>query len=97
MVKYDESLIQGFVDKLYKQAASIIRTHCLLGALVGVGAGLMGGAAVDVGPLIVAGGGAFLGVLAGYTIAAPKAFALRFQAQQLLLLMKIEENTRPLA
>jgi len=94
MVAYDPDIIQQMADGLYKQAKGIETRYALLGVIIGGVGGFAGAATVgfDV-PLILAVGGAVVGGLMGYSIAKPKAFLLRLQAQQALCQVRIEANT----
>ena len=93
-VVYDPRLIETFAGKLYEQAASIVSTWTLLGALFGGVFGLLAGARFG-SELLGAGLAAIVAGGIGYTLAQPRAFLLKLQAQQALCQVRIEANTRP--
>ena len=97
-VAYDATIIQTFVERLYRKANNVIATHTVLGVGIGLSAGY-----------ILAG---FLGEVArgrmpyealcvllfggiAYSAGRDRSFALRVQAQLALCQTRIEENTRP--
>lgn len=88
-VKYDESVLQTSVNRLYAQADALVEGMAFMGLLVGGIAGYvlsrrLEGAAV----------GCLLGLILGYGLGKSRAFHLRVQAQTLLVSMQIERNTR---
>lgn len=97
MVQYDPTVIHTFVERLYRQAKSIVVTATVLGVLVG----FIGGAALgnmnrdlrDASTMIMIFGVVIGGGL-GYAIGQARAFALRLMAQTALCQVQIEENTR---
>jgi len=97
-INYDPKIIQEFARRLYKQAASIIVTATIVGAVFGA---IIGGIIVNatslhrdmdptVGILI---GAAFFGLF-GFSVGRERAFKLKLQAQIALCQVKIEENTQ---
>lgn len=97
-VQYDPNVIQGFAEALYQRASSLVVSYALLGAVGGAAIGFIGGMQVEGGMAVMAAlvGGA-VGAFIGYSLAAPRAFMLRLQAQQALCQMQIEANTRSVA
>lgn len=95
MITYDPTVIQTMAKKLYQQARSIVVTHVALGTLVGAAAGFLALSALEnEGALCAAAAAGLLGGALGFSIAQPKAFLLRLQAQTALCQVQIEENTR---
>lgn len=99
-VKYDESILQKSVNRLYSQANSIVASMVLLGILLGGTAGFFAalfaatqGFPGSLGAWIT--GGCLVGGLVGYPLGESRAFAIRVQAQTMLVSMQIERNTRP--
>jgi uncharacterized integral membrane protein len=103
MATYDEKIIQQFADDLYKQAEAIIAGTAVRYAA----AALIAGYAVSMvithvfeqqfpsfpGEVVTL-GIAVVGLLLGILKGRARAFSLRLQAQQVLLQMQIERNTR---
>ncbi|HWO20249.1 MAG TPA: hypothetical protein VNO30_15880 [Kofleriaceae bacterium] len=95
-VKYDENVILTFTGRLYRRATSMMIAYALLGALIGVAAG-MGIATANRTPELIPNFAVALGVVSaviGGMIGRDRAFALRLMAQQALCQVQIERNTR---
>jgi hypothetical protein len=93
VIAYDAKLVAEFGEKLYAKAKQILIVQPVIGALLG---GALGWLLVNFRPQL--GQGAIYGLavlfgLVGFSSAQEKAFALRLEAQRLLVLAKIEENT----
>lgn len=93
MVTYDAKIVAQFGEQLYAKAKQILIVQPVMGAVLGAAIGWilvsfrpqLGGAAIY--------GVALLFALVGFSSAQVKAFAYRLDAQRLLVLAKIEENT----
>ena len=109
MVAYDPSVIQKFVDRLYRRAKTITITSTIGGVLGGGLFGFVLGLLFDQGSirlparasldelsteLVACLIGAVLFGLIGFLSGRERAFLLRLQAQAALCQAKIEENTR---
>lgn len=109
MVAYDPSVIQKYVDRLYRRATTIIITSTIGSVLGGGLFGFMLGLLFDQGSLELPSSlsldelgtelvasliGAVLFGLIGFLSGRQRAFLLRLQAQVALCQAKIEENTR---
>ena len=94
MANYDSSVIVEFAEKLYNQAATIVTTYTIVGALVGAGIGAAVGNAIQVSPMVVALVGATVVGAIAFELGQQKAFAYRLQAQVALCQVQIEANTR---
>ena len=94
MTAYDHSVIVAFADKLYAQAATIVATYTVLGAIVGggIGAGI-GTQFPGRGGLIALVAAVLIGAIA-FEMGRQRAFQLRLQAQIALCQVQIEVNTR---
>lgn len=104
MAQYDASEIQTFANKLYLKAGVIITIYTVVGLLLGLTAVIPAVSAFqtfvlldDVMKMVVAllftvllGGS---GCLLGYTVGDWKSFQIKLQAQTILCLARIEENT----
>jgi uncharacterized membrane protein YfcA len=91
-VVYNEVIIQTFAEKLYQQADRIVATYFIIGLLIGGIVGAIAKDALNSGILVIV--FPVLGAAIGYSIASPKAFILRLQAQIALCQVQIERNTR---
>lgn len=93
-IEYNPDLLHKLAGQLYRQALSVEVTQTLLGFLLGAGVAFSVLASMmrDVGLVEVMVGG-LVGALLGLSLARPKAFALRVQAQSLLCQVQIEKNT----
>ena len=104
MAQYDINEVRTFADKLYLKANVIVPFYTILGLLLGIGAVIPAVAALqfvfeldDVLKMVAAlmcavvlcGTGGFL----GYTLGDWKSFQIKLQAQTILCLARIEENT----
>ena len=93
-MKYDPKVIHEMGERLYAEADSAEISYPLVfgfvGAVVGFAFGLSLGYA-----RVAALARAVLLAGVGYWVGQQRAFALRLQAQLMLLQTKIEENTRP--
>lgn len=97
-VTYDATIIQTFVERLYRRANNAIATYTLLGVGIGLSvgyilAGFLGEVARGRMPyealcILLFGGIA-------YSVGRERSYALRVQAQLALCQTRIEENTRP--
>lgn len=92
-VRYDRRILQARADQLYSEAATVQ-------LWAGIKWGLLLGIVVFAIEMAVAKSAGFptlivfaIGGLCGYAGAADRAYRLRFEAQELLLRMQIEENT----
>lgn len=99
-VKYDEAVLQKSVNRLYSQANSLVASVVVLAALIGGIAGYLAALfASTQGVDVSAGAWAVFGALLtgafGYPVGESRAFAIRVQAQTMLVQMQIERNTRP--
>jgi len=109
MVAYDPSVVQKYVDRLYRRAKTIIITSTIGGVLGGGLFGFMLGLLFDQGSLqlparlsfgelstelVACLVGAVLFGLVSFLSGRQRAFLLRLQAQIALCQAKIEENTR---
>ena len=96
---YDEELILKGAEGFYRQARAIVVKHALTGAALGTLAGFLASLAWDAtnSPnALVISAIALVGLWLGISSGRARAFALRFQAQQLLCQVQIERNTRAL-
>jgi hypothetical protein len=94
---YDAKIIATMADRMYSEAANIVGAATLLWGFIGLLLGAAGGyAASRVGPGALIGGavGAILFGAVGYNRATALALDLRFRAQQALVMVEIERNTR---
>ncbi len=91
MVTYEEKIIDEFAARLYKQANSMVTTYTILGAGIGLIAGVAMAqiAGFVIGVLMLG----FFGFI-GYKMGIEKAFELKLKAQTALCQVKIEQNTR---
>jgi hypothetical protein len=98
MVRYDQKVLQRFVDETYERADQLVWSSAIVGALPGaviIVAALPFLPEDFTGTVIVVGAAiAAAGAYMGYNAGQKQAFELRLEAQRLLLQMKIEENTR---
>ena len=102
MANYDPAIIATMADTLYARAEALVwefaSKYAFIGALIGGGAGYAlalnargeSGGPVMLGVLML---GTFFGYV-GHGVGRAKSFALRFEAQQLLVMLEIERNTR---
>jgi len=107
-IEYDENVLQRFVDGLYSQARQIIFGCALQYGIIGAAVGFLIAIGISIagktnpalstdfsslawGCTLVVG---FLGMAYGISIGRERAFELKIRAQQLLLQMEIERNTR---
>lgn len=91
---YDSAIIKEFASRLYSQANSIIVTYTVVGAILGVAAGLGAGATMGDANIVAFSGAIVLGGI-GFAIGRGAAFKLKLAAQSALCQVAIEENTRP--
>jgi len=95
MASYDQAILQKFADRLYAKALVTIGFWMVIGFLVGWALGSF--LPMMVNPKIRTDYGliiAFVGGFLGFLIGNERAFAAKVEAQRLLCLMKIEQNTR---
>ena len=97
-VKYDPQIIQKFVNSIYKKANSLIRVWTLIGVVVGIPVGSIIGDFIALKYRVsdtagLAGGIVFCAAV-GFVVGSSKAFSLKFNAQMLMCLKQIEENTK---
>lgn len=105
MAQYDINEVRTFADKLYLKANVIVTFYTILGLLFGIGAVIPAVAALQVFfelddvlkmvaalmcAVVLCGIGGFL----GYTLGDWKSFQIKLQAQTILCLAQIEDNTR---
>lgn len=94
-VLYDAGIIQGFADRLYRQAASIIISSIFFGLIVGVivagGGAIAAKADQSIGMALII--GAVVGGLFGFARGSARAFKLKLDAQVALCQVQIEKNT----
>lgn len=97
--EYDPAILQTMADRLYASAKFIVIKYALLGGFLGASTGFAAGIFIDsqdpgkgfiMGVFL-----GFLGLLFGAFFAQERAFMLRLQAQNILVQVKIEANTRP--
>jgi len=88
-VRYDESIIQAFAQRLYGRATTITVLYGLFGFLV---AGIAG--AVWQNDTSLAFAVALIGALLGAAYGQSLAFTLKLQAQTALCQAQIEQHTR---
>lgn len=104
--KYDEKVLQGYVDSLYAQARWIVFWCALRAVIIGAVGGAVAGIALffvdrselpdPVGAIRIATGiCAGIGLLVGLSRGFDRAFQLKLEAQRVLCQMQIERNTRP--
>ena len=102
MAQYNENVIQQFVDDLCRRATFIVVDITARWLFASLAIGFIGSrlflawqpqADVPVG--LISAGFAIVGMTIGIMKGRARAFALRLQAQQVLLQMQIERNTRP--
>ncbi len=91
-VDYDASIMNAFADKMYAMAKTTIIMHCILGTLLGCGAGFFFSHEANRILLVVFGG--VIGCILGYFVAQWRALQLRLMAQFALCIARIEHNTR---
>jgi len=100
MATYDPEVIQGYADRLYADAAAIVRTYVILGGFVGLifGGGVGFYLAEQGGPDILRIVGALvlgaIGAAMAYSLGQQKAAGLRLAAQTALCQVEIEKNSR---
>jgi len=100
MATYDPSVISSMADHMYARAASQVVRSTIIGVVLGLVLGYIAGAlayrALESNDysLIIAGVIGLLGGLQGFALGRSTALALRFQAQQALVMAEIERNTR---
>ena len=103
---YDPSIIKQHAAELYKDAEKLVFVAAVNGAVLGLVAG--GGLGFGLGSatgshdslifaLVAAPMAGALGAWMGFSSARRRAFLLRLEAQRALVLVQIEENTRPRA
>ena len=100
--EYDPHVLQGYVDKLYREATWILLLRAvewaIILAIVTFAAiafyGRAQSGAFDSAYNGIIWGG-ILGALVGARLGSERATRLKLQAQQILLQMEIERNTRP--
>lgn len=91
-MQYDEKILTEYAERLYLKAKNIVALGYIVGFIVGLTAcGIFYNSFKDPAPAVFV--GAVVGVLSG-AIVAGRAFAYRFQAQNILVLCQIERNTR---
>ena len=98
VAEYDAEIIREQADLLYEDAeragiVAIIGTG-ILGLLVGVTCFYFLGERNEALAIVLTLGAPIAGALAGAAMGAGRSFKLRSQAQQLLVLVAIEQNTR---
>jgi hypothetical protein len=96
MIPYDPQLIQRFAAHRCLVAKGMVLVYVLAGVVIGGIAGLAVGRLVgDSGAAgIHAAVGAVLIGLAGFPTGLEKSFKMRAEAQRLLCMLQIEENSR---
>lgn len=105
MVAYDSQIISQFADRVYKKANLILIRYAVLGFMVGLLLFFLLASALERSHKPVY-GGSFLALLlllflwgfctlVGLEIGRNKVFALKLEAQTALVMVQIEENTRP--
>ncbi len=92
---YKEEIIDQMADRLYSQASTLVLSSMFVGSF---GSAIIFGA-IQYSTGIASGPcfplvGLVVGGIAGYSLGQSRALALRFQAQQALLMREIERNTR---
>jgi len=92
--EYDDVILSGMADQLYREARWLELRYGLLGALAGLVGGALATSAADAPWFFGAGFGAILGAMVGYSLAKQAAFLLRVRAQTILCQVQIERNTR---
>lgn len=105
MVQYDVNEVRIFAEKLYLKANVIITLYTVLGVLLGIGGvipvvatlqvffeldDVMKMVAALMCAVVLCGTGGFL----GYTLGDWKSFQIKLQAQTILCLAQIEDNTK---
>ncbi len=94
-ISYDPKIIKEFSQNLYQKADTIIFINTLIGLFIGAGVGLLIGASIFKGYLIAfIIIGVCIGVCMGHEFGKLKALDIKAQAQMMLCITKIEENTK---
>jgi len=93
-MNYDSRVIHEMAERLYAQADSAELWQPVICGLLGAAVGFAGGFPLGYARVAALAGIVILGAL-GYWGGQQRAFALRLQAQLMLVQTKIEENTRP--
>lgn len=93
-MNYDSRVIREMAERLYTQADSAEFWQPVISGLLGAAMGFAVGFPLGYAKVAALAGIVILGVL-GYWGGQQRAFALRLQAQLMLVQTKIEENTRP--
>lgn len=93
-MKYDPKVIHEMAESLYAAADSAEWSYPVVFGFVGLVTGFVFGLPLGY-PRVGAFGGTVLFGAVGYWVGQQRAFALRLQAQLMLVHTKIEENTRP--
>ena len=98
---YDAALLEGYARMLLRRASFISVLYTLLGVVVGIvcfgmsqSVGRAASWIADVPPELVSALAFFVPLGLCYSLGQSRAYALRFQAQNLLCQLQIEKNTR---
>lgn len=100
MATYDPSVIASMADHMYARAATLVVRYTIVGTVLGLVLGYIAGVFAyrtlhsDDYSLIIAAVLGLLGGVEGFAMGRSSALALRFQAQQALVMAEIERNTR---
>lgn len=100
MATYDPSVIGSMADHMYARASTQVARYSIVGSVVGLVLGYVAAAFAyqqlhsDNYSLIIAAVLGLLGGVEGFAMGRSSALALRFQAQQALVMAEIERNTR---
>lgn len=99
MPAYDESILVQMSDRLYTRASRVLFYGSMLGALIGMVAGITLMAPSGEATAMLVGGVAcaVFCALVGFILGMERAFMLRLQAQTILVQVQIERNTRAAA
>jgi len=94
---YDPSPIIGLAQAILSYADGIVLRATLLGGAIGIVGGLVAAAVIGLGSagLFIAAVAAAFGAFIFRSAALGRVLVLRADAQMLLLMVRIEENTRP--
>src|SRR3954465_12417996 len=93
-MNFDPRVIHEMAGRLYTEADSAERWQPVILGFIGAAVGFGVGFPLGYARIAAVAGAVVLGAL-GYWAGQQRAFALRLQAQLMLVQTKIEENTRP--